>query len=149
MNVAAVAEPSAARTKNCQGLIEVSELIVQAIFEGVVQPRRLASPAIAGGRRGVRLAAPATRRKAERRDGGGADEVRHHPRQPVEAFVERRAEHLLAAVLRDEGRDDLVVRLTLIDERRELLAHLVRRRACVLAALREVLMAAAAAGADD
>src|SRR5215510_4619095 len=78
MNVAAVAEPSAARTKNCQGLIEVSELIVQAIFEILIHCGSPFRPELAG----RRLARPADGGKTDHDDAGSADEVRDHPRQP-------------------------------------------------------------------
>src|SRR5438045_1446332 len=104
MNVTAVAQPSAASTKNCQGwspasagsaasglirtlLVEVSELIVDALFERGVERR--------GGGRRVRLVRPLHRDEPDRDRAGGADQVREQPRQAAEALVERRAEHLL------------------------------------------------------
>src|SRR5476649_2325935 len=119
MNVTAVAQPSAASTKNCQGcspasveppvvsgfsrtlLVEVSELIVDALFESGIERR---------GRRGglVGLARPLDRGEADRDRAECADQVREQPRQAAEAPVNRRAEHLFGAVLRDECLDDRV-----------------------------------------
>src|SRR5262245_7671559 len=143
MKVAAVAHPRAARTKNCQGLIEVSELIVQAIFEFRIVERGRR------GRRRDRPARPPERRGADHDDAGRADEIREQPRHPAEALVDGRAEHLLAAVLRDERLDDLLAVLALVHQRRELLAHLVRRAARVLAAFGDRLVTAGRAGAND
>src|SRR3954451_14017716 len=109
MNVTAVAQPSAARTKNCQGcrpasaasvisgfppspgwdLVEISELIVDALFERLVERRR--------GRRRVGLARPLHRDESDPDRAGRADQVGKQPRQPAEAPIDRRAEHLLAA----------------------------------------------------
>src|SRR4029077_3482432 len=103
-----------------------------------------------GGRRIVGLARPLDRREPDRDRAGRADQVREQPRQAAEALVERRAEHLLGAVLRDERLDDLVVvGYARIDQRRQLAAHLVRRAARILTALGQRLVAAGAAGADD
>src|SRR5207244_12469879 len=96
-----------------------------------------------------RLARPLHGRKRDGDRARGADQVREEPRHPVEAAIEWRTEHLFRAVLRQKRLDDLVVVLALVDERGELAAHLVRRAAVVLAALREVLMPARAARADD
>src|SRR5471030_2265472 len=115
MNVTAVAQPSAARTKNCQGsrpprsawrrtlplslavsglgrtlLVEVSELIVDALFERGVEWR-------GRGGRDVLLPRPFHCREADRDRTRRADQVREYPRQAAEAAVDRSAEHLLAA----------------------------------------------------
>src|SRR5262245_49923141 len=168
MNVAAVAQPSAASTKNCHACscwslvagrgcwllvtpmtsrwparsVEVAELIVQPRFDvGVNSLRRI----------GLRFgpARPPDRGKADHERARGARRVGKQPREAVEAFVDRRAKHLFGSVFRNERLDDLVVRLALIDERGELATHLMRRRAIVLAAFGQVLMSAGAAGADN
>src|SRR5579872_6773037 len=109
--VTAVAQPSAASTKNCQGwrlLVEVSELIVDALVERGVGRGRL-------GRRIVVLARPLHRREADGDGARAADQIREEPREAVEALVDRRAEHFLAAVLLHEPLDDLVVVLALLN----------------------------------
>src|SRR5580765_6376046 len=96
MKVTAVAQPSAARTKNCQGwrpasagaaagsgvsrtlLVEVSELIVDALFEGGVERRGL-------GRR-LGLARPLHRREPDRDRAGCADQVRKQPRRRLKPW---------------------------------------------------------------
>src|SRR4051794_20348402 len=85
MKVAAVAQPSAARTKNCQAcspwslpvavsadvaaavLVEISELIVETLFHVGIAGR-------CRGVRGIRPSRPARRRKAHEHDAGAADE---------------------------------------------------------------------------
>src|SRR2546425_8909322 len=144
MKLTAVAQPSAASVKNCQGwrLVEVAELIVDALVERGIDRRGRAV-----GRGG--LARPLHGGKRDGDRARGADQVREEPRHPVEAAVERRTEHLFRAVLRQKRLDDLVVVLALVDERGELAAHLVRGAAVVLAALGKGLVPARAAGADD
>src|SRR5580765_5855605 len=116
MKVTAVAQPSAASTKNCQGwrpasvasglsrtgLVEVSELIVDALVESGIDRR---------GRRvrGVGLPRPFHRDEADRHRAGRTDQIRKQPGQTVESLVQRRAEHLFAVVLGEERLDDLVV----------------------------------------
>src|SRR5437868_14852669 len=94
--VTAVAQPSAARTKNCQGCrpaseltsaparrgtlsVEVAELIVDPLVERGVDRRRC------GGRR-LALARPLHGRKPDRDGADGANQVRKEPGHPVEAF---------------------------------------------------------------
>src|SRR5262249_23751014 len=124
-------------------LVEVAELIVETFIELWLHrvDRR------AAGR--LRPPRPADRRKADHQGAGCGHAIRDEPCKAVEPTVHRRAQHPLAAVLRDERFDDLVVVLALVDQRREHPAHFVRRPAIVLAALRDVLVAAGAAGADD
>src|ERR1700730_9563360 len=126
MNVTAVAQPNAASTKNCQGwsadagsgfppsrsptlLVEVSELIVDALLEGRV------------GRDGflgrVGLARPLHGGEADRRGPGRPQNLGPQPAQPVEPCVYWRAQHFLAAVFDEKRLDDFVVSLALIDER--------------------------------
>src|SRR4029079_9139210 len=80
---------------------------------------------------------------------GDSDQIWKEPGESSEAFVERRAEHFLAAVLRDEPLNNLVVRFVLIDQRGELAAQLIRRAARSLAAFGVVRVTAGAARADD
>src|SRR5688572_17011215 len=103
---AAVAAAIESSRKKCQGWkpaspegarrsVEVAELIVETRFEFLRGRRR---------RRGVRLAAlprarPAQRQAADDDDAHEADAVRHEPREPVEAAIERHGQHFLAAVL--------------------------------------------------
>src|SRR5262245_53791287 len=140
-NTSAVAAARPASVNSCQGWksadpagsalrsVEVSELIVEAIVEvgidrDVAWCRR--SQTVLTGR--------AHGEGAHRDQSSDPEDVRQQPRQTVEPLVERRAENLLAAVLRDERLDDLVVRLVLVDERGQLRTHLVGRGARVLPA---------------
>src|SRR5262249_18783142 len=134
MKVIAVAQPSAASTKNCHGcrpgsvstratlpssvastcertLVEVSELIVQPLVDRGVDGFAPVGIRVPG--------AAATRQthgdETDRHGASRADQVRKQPGQAVEALVERCAKHLLAAVPLHEGRDDLVARLAGFD----------------------------------
>src|SRR5262245_20662838 len=172
MNVTAVAQPSAASTKNCHGRstagselagglgsgfraagalagavsrtsIEVSELIIQSLLE-----RGIAVAHVSGiGRRRVLPRQP-DGDEADADRAAHADEIREQPGETVEALVERRAEHVLPAVALDERGDDLIARLPLVHHVVQdlllRLAHVaVEHRAVVQRAL------AAAAHAED
>ena len=114
MNVTAVAQPSAGQDEELPGLkagvggrrsaaarrpcsVEVAELIVEALVERGIGAARRRRPARLSRCRDQRTATKPTADGA-----AGADQVREQPRQAVEALVDRRAEQLLAAVLRDE-----------------------------------------------
>src|SRR3954452_16658846 len=102
MKVTAVAQPSAASTKNCQGcrpcsvgagwLVEVAELIVDAFVERRFD-RRFGSL--------VRLARPLHGDKTNGHRAGRADQVREEPGETAETFVDRCAQHFFATVFRD------------------------------------------------
>src|SRR5438034_11793768 len=103
MNVTAVAQPSAASTKNCQGwspasvpaglpsadlgagcrtcLVEVSELIVDALFESGIERR-------CGGRGVVGLPRPLHGREADGDGAGRTHQVGEQPGEPAETFVD-------------------------------------------------------------
>src|SRR6185295_11814944 len=138
---------SAASTKNCHGssesfvLIEVPEFIVEAFLEaGIGRRGRF--------RRCIEMPRPFDGGEADGYCARGANQIRKQPRDTIEARVERRPKHFLAAVIRHEPMDDFVVRFALVDEGRDFAAHLVRRGAGVLPAFGNVGMTAAA-GADD
>src|SRR5581483_353843 len=146
-NVTAVAQPSPARTKNCQGwspsalsclLVKVAEFIVDPFADVGVERRRLF----------VLLRAvvmrPLHRREPDRHDARRAEDVRQEPRHAIEAAIDRRLQELLAAVDADERLDDLIVGLPLVDLRAQLIAHLLRLAA---RARRQRLVRAAAARA--
>src|SRR4051812_4331924 len=144
MKVTAVAQPSPASTKNCHGwrtwssfdrpstgpglaartwLVEVAELIIDALLEGrIALDNRLACR--------VRRAAPFHCRKPDRGNAGAGEEIRKHPRNAVEPFVDRRAQELMTAVHGRKRFDDLVVVLAAIDLCTKLRAHFFGVAAC-------------------
>src|SRR3954451_8756130 len=109
MNAAAVAHPSAASMKNCHGSrppaprasvasclsalsVEIAELIVDPVVQRCVDRG-------SGGDALVGLPRPLHGDERNRHRAAETDEVGKHPGHAVEALVDRRAQHFLAAVL--------------------------------------------------
>src|SRR5260221_1042124 len=125
MTTATVAASSDRRMKKWEtwkpwsagALVEISELIVQSCAKRVLH-RSL------GGRRGrgVLASRPSHRDQPDKGGAGDADDIRQRPRETVQAFVERRRQHVLAAVIGDERRPHLVAVHALRQEPAELVA---------------------------
>src|SRR5580765_6801899 len=118
-----VERSSAASTKNCHGSseslvvasgfsrtsVEVPEFIVEAFFEaGIGRRGRF--------RRRIEMPRPFDGGEADGHGARGANQIRKQPRDTIEARVERRPKHFLAAVSRHEPLDDFVVRFPLVAE---------------------------------
>src|SRR5205823_11308606 len=135
MMTAAVADTRATSVKNCQGrsvdasgagcvgatgLIEIVQLFVEprlkcSVFHGFFFRRDACRPP------GL------VDHDDAADDGDGARQrIREQPRQAVEAFVNRRAQKLLAAVYRHEMRQNLGLVLAQIDLRAQRVAHALR-----------------------
>src|SRR5262245_18215828 len=136
MTVAAVAQNSEARTKNCQGSrlssargrrasVELSELIVEPLVDRGLRRRRAFGLAL-------RAPRPLGGDEADEHNPGAGQPVRHQPGEAVEALVDRRGEELLAAVELDESGHDLVAILPLLDLFAQLITHLRRGAAGAL-----------------
>src|SRR5258708_13389611 len=105
MTTATVAASSDRRMKKCETwkpwssevLVEISELIIQPRAQRVLA-RGLGEERGGGGRRGR----PGGGDQSDNRRAGDADDIRERPREAVEAFIERRRQHVLAAVVGDE-----------------------------------------------
>src|SRR5258705_7113212 len=105
MKTATVAASSDSRMKKWEtwkpwssaALVEISELIVQP------RAQRVLHRGLGGGRgRGVLPPRPSHRDQPDQGGAGDADDIRQRPRETVEAFVQRRRQHVLAAVIGDE-----------------------------------------------
>src|SRR5437773_2446731 len=124
------------------GLVEVPELIVETLVHvGLARCWRLVHGV-------VMLTRPPEGNEANSSGRATSDDNRQQPCQRPEPLVDRRSQHLLAAVALDERRFDLVARFALVDVRRQLGPHLVRRPARILPALGDVRVPAPAR-ADD
>src|SRR3954471_8857182 len=89
---------------SCTASVEVAELIVETFLDGGILRR-------AGVLVRVAFARQADGGKQNADHPGRAHEIRKQPGETVEALVDRLQQHVLAAVLFDEGGHDRITRL--------------------------------------